>query len=145
MPFAYPEDRDFFCNLLAGGDPNRFEKEFTDYFDFRHPAIKRWEFDKTSKKVLANLIEKYGAVCQLRLHPDCSKVQIWEPDHLIPLSSAELQRKLRHIKNNPDGSKPESLSYGSNHPKNLILACKRCNAFKKHRIIWQVPKDEENC
>ena len=135
MPFEYPEDRAFFCNLLAGGDSVRFEQLFGDFFDFRHPAIKRLEFDRTSKQALAGLIEKYGEVCQLQLHPDCSKEPIWETDHIIPLSSGELQRKLRNLKNNPDGSKPKSLSYGSNHPRNLILACKRCNAFKKQRIM----------
>ncbi len=139
MRFEYVEDRKFFINLLADGDVQRFESEFSDYFDFRHPAIKRWEFNKTRKNVLAELIERYGKQCQLRIHADCSKVQIWEPDHIIPLSSAELSRKLRHMKNNADGSKPVSVSYGSNHPKNLILACKRCNAFKKHRIVWPVP------
>lgn len=135
MLFTYPEDRDFFCNLLAGGDLVLFEEKFSDLFDFRHPAIKRWEFDKTSKQVLVGLLQKYGEVCQLQLHPDCSIEKKWEPDHIIPLSSGELQRKLRHLKTNPDGSKPESLSYGSNHPRNITLACKRCNAFKKHRIM----------
>ncbi len=112
-----------------------FEREYTEYFDFRDPAIKRREFDKIGKKTLSDLIEKYGTLCQLQLHPDCSKVKVWETDHFIPLSSAELQRKLRHKKNNPDGSKPASLSYGSNHTKNLLLSCQRCNAFKKHKII----------
>ncbi|MDO8522333.1 MAG: hypothetical protein Q7S08_03540 [bacterium] len=136
MKFKYPEDRQFFLNLLAGGDEKIFDSEYSDYFDFRHPAIKRWEFNKISKKVLAGLIEKYGRKCQLRIHPDCSMTNIWHPDHIIPLASAELNRKLRHIKNNPDGSKPESVSYGSNHLNNLTLACEKCNLHKKHRIIW---------
>ena len=121
----------------------RFDTEFSNYFDFRHPAIKRWEFDKTSKKVLAGLIEKYGEVCQLHIHPDCSKVRVWEPDHIIPLSSNELNKKLRHMER-ISSEKVLAQSFGSNHPKNLILACKRCNAFKKHRIIWPVPKDEDS-
>jgi 5-methylcytosine-specific restriction endonuclease McrA len=27
------------------------------------------------------------------------------------------------------------VSYGSNHPKNLILACDKCNSRKKHKIL----------
>ena len=143
--FEYPEDRKFFVDLLSGGDEEKFDKEFSDYFDFNHQAIKRWVFNKTSKKVLAELIEKYGGKCQLRIHPECSTTGVWHPDHIIPLASAELHRKLRHLTNNSDGSKPESVSYGSNHPKNLTLACEKCNLRKKHRIIWPVPKDEESC
>jgi hypothetical protein len=26
-------------------------------------------------------------------------------------------------------------NFGSNHPRNITLACKRCNSFKKHRLI----------
>lgn len=33
-----------------------------------------------------------------------------------------------------DGKKVPSLSYGSNDIANLMLACRRCNAFKKHRM-----------
>lgn len=142
MQFEYSEDREFFVNLLAGGDEKIFETEFSDYFDFRHPAIKRWEFNKTRKKVLASLLEKYGEVCQLRIHPDCSKEKIWEPDHIIPLSTNELNKKLRHMARTSSEKVP-AQSFGSNHPKNLILACKRCNAFKKHRIILPVSKDKD--
>lgn len=138
LQFQYPEDRNFFINLLANGDEKKFEKEFSEYFDFRSHVIKREEFNKTSKKVLAELIEKHDGKCQLRIHPECSTTGVWHPDHIIPLASAELHRKLRHIKNNPDGSKPESVSYGSNHPKNLTLACEKCNLRKKHRIIWPI-------
>lgn len=134
MSFEYPEDRDFFCNLLAGGDPVRFEKEFSHYFDFRHPAIKRWEFNKVRKQTLKDLLLKYGEVCQLRIHPDCSKVVIWEPDHVIPLSTNDLNKKLRHMARTGK-EKVAPQSFGSNHPDNLTLSCKRCNAFKKHRII----------
>jgi hypothetical protein len=134
MKFEYPEDRKFFLNLLAGGDEQNFEREFSDYFDFRHPAIKRWEFDKTSKKILAGLIKKHGEVCQLRLHPDCSKEKVWQTDHIVPLSTNELNKILRHMVRTTSEKVP-AQSFGSNHSKNLILAFKRCNAFKKHRIM----------
>lgn len=131
--FEYPEDREFFANLLTNGNINKLE-EFADMFDFRHPAIKRWEFNKTRKKVLANLLEKYSGKCQLKLHPDCSKEEIFEPDHIIPLSTNELNKKLRRMERTTSEKVP-SQSFGSNHSTNLILACRRCNAFKKHKII----------
>jgi len=134
MEFEHPEDREFFANLLSGGNSERLEKEYADLFDFRHPAIKRWEFDKTSKKVLKELLEKYGEVCQLKLHPDCSKEKVWQTDHVIPLSTNELNKKLRHM-GRTGKEKVLAQSFGSNHPRNLILSCKRCNAFKKHRLI----------
>src|SRR3989344_9240106 len=94
LDFQYPEDKKFFVDLLAGGDEKRFESEFSNFFDFRQPAIKRREFNKTRKQVLKDLLKKNGEVCQLHLHPDCSKVKIWAPDHIIPLSSNELNKKL---------------------------------------------------
>lgn len=132
--FEYPEDREFFANLLADGNNARLEKDFSDYFDFRHPAIKRWEFNKTKKKLLAELILEHGGKCQLRIHPDCSKEKIWEPDHIVPLSTNELNKKLRGIKRTGI-EKVLAQSFGSNHIKNLTLSCKRCNSFKKHRLI----------
>ncbi len=134
MKFEYPEDREFFANLLAGGVEERLEAEFSDYFDFRHPAIKRWEFDKFRKKLMPELVEKYGGQCQLRLHPDCSKEEVYQIDHIIPLASNELNKKLRHMGRTSTEKVPPQ-SFGSNNLKNLTLACKRCNAFKKHRMI----------
>jgi len=134
MQFEYPKDREFFANFLAGGDEKRLEKEFFECFDFRHPAIKRWEFNKVRKKMLDELMRKYGGKCQLRIHPDCSKDGKFEPDHIIPLSTNELNKKLRHMART-SGEKVPAQSFGSNHPKNLILTCKRCNAYKKHRLI----------
>jgi len=134
MQFKYPEDREFFANFLADGDKKRLEEEFSECFDFRHPAIKRWEFNKVRKKMLDELVRKYGGKCQLRIHPDCSKDGKFEPDHIIPLSTNELNKKLRHM-TRTSGEKVPAQSFGSNHPKNLILTCKRCNAYKKHRLI----------
>ncbi|KKR15350.1 MAG: hypothetical protein UT43_C0002G0007 [Parcubacteria group bacterium GW2011_GWC1_39_29] len=134
MQFQYPEDREFFANLLAGGDVKKLESEFSECFDFRHPAIKRWEFNKVKKKLLKELVDKYGGKCQLRIHPDCSKDGKFEPDHIIPLSTNELNKKLRHMARTSTEKVP-AQSFGSNDIKNLTLSCKRCNAFKKHHII----------
>jgi hypothetical protein len=51
MQFEYSENRAFFAKLLAGGDEKRLDMAFSDYFDFRDPAIKRLEFNKICKKV----------------------------------------------------------------------------------------------
>lgn len=134
MNFEYPEDREFFAQLLCNGDVEKLDENFREYFDFRHPAIKRWEFNKTRKKVLRELIEKYGEECQLKIHPDCSKIKKFEPDHIIPLSTNELNKKLRNMELTSTEKVP-AQSFGSNHPNNLILACSRCNAFKKHRFL----------
>ena len=134
MQFENPEDQDFFVHLLADGDLEYFKKEYSDLFDFQHPAIKRWEFDKTSKKVLRDLIQKYNGECQLRLHPECSPSHGLEPDHIIPLSSNVLNKQLRKMTGTA-GAKVLAQSFGSNHPRNLTLACRKCNGLKKHRIL----------
>lgn len=134
MQFEYPEDREFFAQLLTSGDEKKLEEEFADYFDFRHPAIKRWEFNKTKKEALDALAQKHDGKCQLRIHPDCSKDGKFEPDHIIPLSTNELNKKLRRLTRTAK-EKVIAQSFGSNDLKNLTLACKRCNALKKHRII----------
>lgn len=132
--FEYPEDREFFIQLLADGDVTNFDEKFKDLFDFRHPAIKRWEFNKVRKKVLEELIERYNEECQLQLHEDCSKEKVWHPDHIIPLSTNELNKKLRKMERTGSEKVP-AQSFGSNHSSNLILACKRCNYYKKHRLM----------
>ncbi len=133
IQFEYPEDREFFAHLLTKGDPVKLKK-YSDLFDFRHPAIKRWEFNKGKKKLLQELVLKYQGECQLRIHPDCSNVLIFEPDHIIPLSTNDLNKKLRHL-TRVSTEKVPAQSFGSNSPKNLILACKRCNGFKKHKFL----------
>ncbi|MCU0660390.1 MAG: HNH endonuclease [Candidatus Pacebacteria bacterium] len=134
MQFEFPEDQEFFSHLLANGDTNQLVVAYSDLFDFRHPAIKRWEFDKTSKNVLRDLVEKYNGECQLRLHPECSPSHGLEPDHIIPLSSNILNKELRKLTGTA-GAKVLSQSFGSNHPRNLTLACRKCNGLKKHKIL----------
>lgn len=132
--FQYPEDREYFANLLANGDVEKLDRDFSELFDFEHPAIKREKFNKIKKKILKELIEKYGNECQLKIHPDCSKVQKFEPDHVIPLGSNELNKKLRTM-TRFSSDKVEKQSFGSNNVRNMVLACKRCNAFKKHKFL----------
>ena len=137
IQFEHPEDRRFFIDLLAGGDEQKFEVEFLNCFDFREPAIKRKEFKALRNKAFRDLREKHGETCQLHIHADCSKDKRWEVDHIIPLATNELNKKLRNMARSPAAKVP-SQSFGSNHPTNLILVCRRCNAFKKHRVIKPV-------
>lgn len=134
LNFEYPEDKQFFIDLLADGNGQKFDTDFREYFDFEHHALKRWRFNKIRKKVLKELIEKYGENCQLKIHPECSKIRKFEPDHLIPLYTNELNKKIRHMERTSSEKVP-GQSFGSNHPRNLVLACSRCNAYKKHRIL----------
>ena len=132
MQFDHPEDRALFCCLLAEGSEYRFEREFAHLFDFRPPAVKKQEFRGIRDRMLSQLVARYEAVCQLQLHPDCSREKIWQLDHLVPLSTNELNKRLRALPR-IGNAKVASQSFGSNHADNLILTCKRCNAFKKSR------------
>jgi hypothetical protein len=114
MQFEYVEDRKFFADLLAGGDETRLDSEFSDYFDFRDPAIKRLEFNEIRKRVLVELIEKHGEVCH------------WHP---IPLSTNELNKRLRRMVRVSNRKVP-SQSFGSNHPKNLVLSANSATRLK---------------
>jgi 5-methylcytosine-specific restriction endonuclease McrA len=134
MQFEFMEDRQFFADLLTDGDVNLLDHAYSDLFDFRHPAIKRWEFDKVRKKLLRDLIEKHNGQCQLGIHPLCYPDHGLEPDHVIPLSSNVLNKELRHL-TRTTSAKVESQSFGSNHPRNLTLACRKCNGLKKHRLL----------
>lgn len=131
--FQYQEDIQFFADQLSEGDREFLIRKYGDYFDFRAPLIKRKEFNKIRKQVFNTLVSKYGLVCQLKAHPDCSKIKKFDVDHYIPLSSNELNKSLRHIKR-VGNKKVVSQSFGSNNIKNLQIVCGRCNAFKKHRM-----------
>jgi hypothetical protein len=50
--FEHPEDREYFANLLANGDVEKLDRDFSELFDFEHLAMKRWRFNKIRKKVL---------------------------------------------------------------------------------------------
>ncbi|NCB21061.1 MAG: HNH endonuclease [Clostridia bacterium] len=132
--FQYKSDYNYFLKKLANGDKILFEKKFSKMFDFRSPLIKRKEFNLIRNKVYKELILKYGEKCQLNLCPDCGEIKKFDVDHFIPLSTNKLNKLLRNLK--PEvGKKVASQSFGSNDVSNLRIACKRCNSFKKHKII----------
>ena len=129
MNFEFKEDEEHFASLLeviGGLDENRC------LFDFRSPDLKRKEFNKIRNKIFQELVNKYGSSCQLNCHEDCSG-EGKEVDHIIPLSSNVLNKQLRNMKGQ-NGKKVPAQSFGSNNESNFALACKRCNAYKKHRL-----------
>ncbi len=132
LQFEYPEDNDFFATFLTGGDTRKLEREYGEYFDFRDPLAKRREFNLIRKNLLPQLLKRDSGQCQLKF--DCCDNKKLVVDHLIPLSSNKLNRKLRGQKTE-DGKKPKAQSFGSNNPKNLLIACDRCNSYKKHRLF----------
>jgi hypothetical protein len=132
MDFEYPEDKNFFQSLLCdeGEDISLYES----LFDFRPPIIKRREFAKKYKTILTQLLENYGKVCQLRYSEHCNIDEGFNIDHLIPISSNKLNKHMRELKA-LKGKKVITQSFGSNDLSNLVIACKKCNSFKKHKIL----------
>lgn len=131
--FEYPEDKKFYANLLTDGDEQKLVDDYAEYFDFRAPEVKRREFNKLRKSILPILLKRDNGKCQLHFD-DCEEDQHLVVDHLIPLSSNKLNRKLRGERTT-NGKKPKTQSFGSNHLKNLVIACEHCNSWKKHRIF----------
>ncbi len=128
--FRFPEDREFFAQLLALGKHRELEKQFGRLFDFTPLKSKRRKFHAAKSR--AKLIQERGCRCQLRL-PGCERYQNLVVDHYIPLASNELNKKLRGLA--PErGKKVRSQSLGSNDTSNLLLACGSCNGLKKHRF-----------
>jgi hypothetical protein len=62
---------------------------------------KRKEFKALRNKAFRDLREKHGETCQLGIHADCSKDKRWEVDHIIPLATNELNKKLRNMARSP--------------------------------------------
>ena len=86
------------------------------------------------REVRAELIRRYGEVCQLHLVEECSLDHGLAVDHVIPLSSNKLNKELRKVPAQR-GKKVPSQSFGSNDWSNLVSACGRCNGHKKHRLL----------
>lgn len=130
--FEFKEDRDFFQDLLCNK-----KEELEDYyelFDFRDPKIKRKEFNKIRNKLLRDLIKRKEKICELKLCEDCDINKEINLDHLIPLSTNELNKKLRNFPAR-FGKKVEPQSFGSNNKRNIVLACFACNSHKKHKFL----------
>ena len=129
--FPFKEDTEFFEELLnvKRGELDRF----SHLFDFREPAIKRKEFNNKRKSILKHLLSEDGEICRLGF--DCCDINSGiAVDHVIPLSSNVLNKRIRKVK--PEkGKKVPTQSFGSNHIDNLIVACNNCNGKKKHNFL----------
>ncbi len=146
MNFQYKEDEKYFADLLCNGDINKLN-ECSNLFDFNAPNFKRKEFNKIRNWIIKELIKSYGRKCMLNIIPDCKVDKNLVVDHFIPLSSNKLNKHIRHLK--PEkGKKVITQSFGSNHLDNLILACDKCNSFKKHKLptkkLWERIKTLKN-
>ncbi len=132
MQFKFPDDEEFFRHLLCKPDEDISKYELL--FDFRSAIVKRKEFNYQYTHLLSRLYGQCGTMCQLQCQSVCDIRSGITIDHLIPLSTNELNKKLRHLPA-PPGKKVPSQSFGSNHPNNLVIACCSCNNHKKHRFL----------
>src|SRR3989344_7340023 len=131
--FEFFQDKVFFIRLLSRSNDGKLAKNFLDYFDFRSPEIKRKEFSKLRNGAYAYLISRFGKKCMLAISKECSETRNLVIDHFIPLSSNELNKKLRKMKARRN-KKVVAQSFGSNNLCNLVLACEKCNSYKKHKL-----------
>lgn len=83
---------------------------------------------------LTALIAAHGRKCFIGYPELCALSSGIAVDHLIPLSSNKLNKELRRVAPKP-GKKIRTQSFGSNHLRNLIIACSNCNNHKKHRFL----------
>jgi 5-methylcytosine-specific restriction endonuclease McrA len=136
-PFQFETDRGFFTQFLCREGETL--DNYAELFDFDARAIKRAAFAKIRDDILRQRLAEHGDVCQLRIHAQCDVSTGLHIDHAIPLSTNQLNKRLRGLGTHqtPDGKrrKTPTQSFGSNHPRNLILACAKCNGHKKHRIL----------
>lgn len=132
MKLQYKADEKFFTDLLC--KINDSIDKYLVLFDFRDPNIKRKEFNSSRKEILTKLLNERGKKCELSYEGICdinSGIQI---DHMIPLSSNILNKKIRKLK--PEkGKKIKTQSFGSNDERNLLITCSKCNGHKKHRFL----------
>jgi len=132
--FEFDADRSY-CEDLLCCDGEGIS-QYAELFDFRSPLKKRHEFQALYSRHLSRLLARFGERCMLHIAPDCNVDSGLEIDHVIPLSSNALNKRLRSgaTSRSPDGrlKKVPTQSFGSNHPHNLVLACHNCNSLKKN-------------
>lgn len=125
------EDKEYMAQLLC-----REGEDFSKYeclFDDTDTDIKRAEFNGIKKSRLEQLKSRWEGKCRLEYSPECQEVGV-EIDHVIPLSTNKLNKRIRGIKAEKD-KKVITQSLGSNHIYNMVLTCSKCNGAKKHQIL----------
>lgn len=132
MILQYKTDEIFFKALLC--NENESIDKYSALFDFRDPDIKRKEFNSNRMQILKKLINERGKKCELSYEGICDLNSDIQIDHMIPLSSNILNKKIRKLK--PEkGKKIKTQSFGSNDERNLLITCSKCNGHKKHRFL----------
>ena len=133
MRNRYPEYIPYFQALLCGNGKSL--RDFDHLFDDRDPKAKRREFSAGLKrKARAQLERAVGSECQLRIAQNCDPRAATVLDHIIPLSSNVLNKRLKGARGSAGRNAPTE-SFGSNDLANLTLACRNCNAFKMNKIL----------
>lgn len=128
LNFKYITDKQFFADKMSNGNIDELEKHYADLFDFRTPSIKRKEFNAQRNQLMLVLYNRAGGLCEI-----CRKSKGTAIDHIVPLSTNVLNKRVRKLKTSVIGGirrKTPSESYGSNHLSNLQLVCKACNRRK---------------
>lgn len=125
-------ERALFAELLCGD--GEALADYAELFDDSDATVKRAIFNRQRNTLFAQLVARDGMRCRLRLPDICQGDSDLVVDHLLPLATNEVNKRLGRTAKQP-GRKVAAQSVGSNHPHNLALACARCNAFKKHRLL----------
>ena len=120
-------------NYLETMFPKEYLGKVREFLDPRDGSLKRGEFSKIRNQVYAELKEAEGEKCQLN-YDCCDESTGFEVDHIFPLSTNVLNKRLRNMPA-PEGKKVPAQPIGSNNRVNLILARRKCNGHKKHRLI----------
>lgn len=94
--FQFQEDLYFFEKLLCQNSETI--ESYIHLFDFHPVTEKRKEFNRLRKHILVEFSNKYGSICQLNYSKNCDINSGLAIDHLIPLSTNELNKALRQIK-----------------------------------------------
>lgn len=135
MKFKYSEYDQYFRERFC--EEGECLSKYAALFDLREPAgIKRPELSPQKYKQAWDALEnKHGRVCQLQYCKECEINNPTVIDHVIPLSSNVLNKESRKSLPISPGKKVAAESFGSNDISNLVLACTKCNANKKHRFL----------
>lgn len=132
MIFDDAEDLKFLSDRLCTA--NESLDRYSKLFDTSHsPAFKRAQFNTARRDLIAQLTDWYGSTCMLQLDGCRGGAGSLTVDHIIPLSSNELNRN-RGVESLP-GRKVATQSIGSNQIANLVFACAPCNGTKKHKFL----------
>jgi hypothetical protein len=137
LELPHPKYRLFFERMLCRNGETL--EIYADLFDFGSVRAKRSAFARIRTARLNELVDRFGSICMLQFAPDCNVASGLCLDHLIPLSSNKLNKELLGTTTfrDADGNfrKAPTESFGSNAPRNLVLACTNCNSFKQSKFL----------